>query len=118
MQSDVGALRQRLLEGDARGAAALFEGPVLPRSEAPGVVELRDELDGWIRRTVMAAEDLEALWSWLNTPAGEEDLFAWKRFLSNLPAQDGRRGLAAARLVRLRVLFARPGAVAGAPRSR
>jgi hypothetical protein len=53
----------------------------------------------------MSAEDPDALWSWLNTPPGAEDLPAWKRFLSNVPPDDGRRGLAAARLARLRAVF-------------
>jgi hypothetical protein len=49
---------------------------------------------------------VEAMWSWLTTPSGHEDLQTWKRLLANLPAEDGRRGLAAARLERLRPLLA------------
>lgn len=40
---------------------------------------------------------------------------AWKRFLSSVPHEDGRRGLAAARLERLRSLFGVPGETTAAP---
>ena len=101
VESDAGALRARLRDGRVAEALAGY-GTVLPRSEAPGVAELRDELEGWARRAALAGDDAEILWSWLQTPAGAEDLQAWKRFLAELPATDGRRGLAAQRLARLR----------------
>jgi hypothetical protein len=115
VRGDIGMVRQLLGAGDVRKAAALYPGPVLPRSEAPGVIELRDELEGWTRRAVMASDDLESLWTWLRTPSGGNDMQAWKRFLSSVPPQDGRRGLAAARLERLRSLFGVPGETASAP---
>jgi hypothetical protein len=86
-------------------AAAHYPGPILPRSTAPGIVELRDELEGWTRRAVVGSNDVDALWAWLNTTSGEDDMHAWKRFLANVPHEDGRRGLAAARLARLRPLL-------------
>jgi hypothetical protein len=79
---------------------------VLPRSEAPGIVELQRELDGWIRRAVLAGDDSETLWNWLATSSGAEDLPAWKRFLASVPFEDGRSSLAAARLERLRTIYA------------
>jgi hypothetical protein len=50
----------------------------------------------------MMCEDREALWAWLQTGSGQDDLPAWKRFLSDLPFEDPRRALAASRLVQLR----------------
>jgi hypothetical protein len=99
------AVQEELLrDGEVGEAVARYRGPMLPRSEAPGVADLRDELDGWTRRAVLASDDLEALWTWLTTPSGEDDMQAWKRFLSSVPPEDGRRGLAAVRLERLRSL--------------
>jgi hypothetical protein len=106
VQSDVADVRQLLRDGQAGEAAALYRGPLLPSSDAPGVVDLRNELDGWTRRAALTSDDNEALWSWLNTPSGEDDIQAWKRLLSSIPHADGRRALAAARLERLRPLFA------------
>jgi GAF domain-containing protein len=106
--TDLAAIQQLLHDGKAREAAQRYTGRLLPRSEAPGIAELRDELEGWMRRSVLAADDADTLWPWLATPSGEEDIHAWKRFLANLPHEDGRRGLAGARLERLRVLLATP----------
>jgi transcriptional regulator of acetoin/glycerol metabolism len=106
VECDFMHVQQLLRDGHPDEAVARYPGPLMPRSEAPGVMVLREELDGWTRRAVMTNDDVEPLWSWLNTPSGDEDLHAWKRFLANLPHADGRRGLAAARLERLRPLLA------------
>ncbi len=86
VRSDVDALRRRLRDG-AVGEAVADYGTLLPRSDAPGITELRDELEGWTRRAVLAGDDAELLWAWLGTPAGAEDLPAWKRFLAELPVR-------------------------------
>jgi len=106
VESDFGVVQEHLRQGRAPEAAARYPGPLLPRSEAPGIVELQRELDGWIRRAVLAGDDSDALWSWLATSSGAEDLPAWKRFLASVPFDDGRRGLAAVRLERLREIYA------------
>lgn len=105
VRSDLDTVRELLRVGRAADGVARYPGAVLPRSEAPGVVELRHELDGWMRRAVMAGEDVGALWAWLSGPSGADDALAWKRFVANIPHGDGRRGLAAARLERLRGVF-------------
>jgi hypothetical protein len=102
VDSDLGTVGQLLEEGRAADAASHYPGPMLPRSDAPGVVDLRTELEGWMRRSVMSAEDVEPLWRWLHTPSGEDDVAAWRRFLATVPYEDGRRGQAATRLERLR----------------
>lgn len=94
---------ERLLRaGQPCEAAQRYTAPLLPRSEAPGVVETREELDAWVRRAVLAAEDREALWAWLQSSSGRDDLPAWKRFLADLEFDDPRRALAASRLAHLR----------------
>ena len=50
----------------------------------------------------MSGGDRDALWEWLQTPSGAEDLPAWQRLLANLAFQDPRRSLAASRIARLR----------------
>jgi hypothetical protein len=108
LESDLAAVRRLLHDGRVDEAAEMYRGPVLPRSEAPAVADVRNELEGWTRRAVVASEDIDALWTWLRSPSGEDDIQGWKRFLSSLPHEDGRRGLAAARLERLRPLFGVP----------
>jgi hypothetical protein len=100
--SDVGSLRRLLRQGRVAEAAALYAGPLLPHSEAPAVVDLRRELEGWTRHAVITSDDSDALWTWVTRPGGAGDLQAWVRFLSNVPYEDGRRALAAAHVARLR----------------
>jgi hypothetical protein len=50
----------------------------------------------------MTDDDPEALWAWLQTPSGADDLGGWKRLVSRLQYQDPRRAKAAARLQELR----------------
>ena len=102
VSSDVAEVCGLLYRGDVRQAALRYLGPLLPRSEAPGVVHQRQALEHWMRQSVMSFGDQEALWAWLSTSGGEHDLAAWQRLLSNLPFQDPRRSLAASRVGQLR----------------
>lgn len=102
IEADFLAVQDLLRAGQPRRAAEQYPGPLLPRSEAPGVVELREELDAFVRRAVMATEDREALWAWLDSSSGRDDRPSLSRFLADLPFDDPRRALAAARLGRLR----------------
>jgi hypothetical protein len=104
VNSDVGTVCGLLHRGEVRAAAARYSGPLLPRSLAPGVIAERDELEGWMRQSVMSGGDQEALWSWLQTPNGARDLPAWQRLLANLAFADPRRSLAAARVAQLRAV--------------
>lgn len=102
VESDVGRVQAMLRRGAVREAAEAYTGPLLPVSDAPGVVRRRDELDGWLRHAVMTGGDREALWAWTQSPAGRDDVAAWKLALSRLDFKDPRRSQAAAQLGRLR----------------
>jgi GAF domain-containing protein len=106
VRCDLTAVQDLLRAGRPADAAARYRGPLLARSEAPGVVALRRELEGWLRRSLLVSEDVEGLWSWLTTASGDDDLQSWRRFLANVTPEDGRRGLAATRLEHLRPAFA------------
>jgi hypothetical protein len=102
VMSDVGQVCGLLHRGEVREAAIRYAGPLLPESQAPGVVREREALESWMRQSVMSSGDQEALWSWVKSASGAHDLAAWQRLLSNLPFQDPRRSLAAARIGNLR----------------
>ena len=91
--------------GAVREAAEAYSGPLLPGSEAPGIVREREHLDNWLRQAVLTSDDPDAVWAWVNSPSGEQDLGAWKRLLSQLDFRDPRRSLCAARVAELRRLF-------------
>ena len=104
VESDIASLRRLLRQGRVFEAASLHADLLLPRSDAPGVIEIRDELESWTRNAALTSDDLDALWTWVTNPCGAEDLPAWVRFLSQVPYEDGRRALAAAHVKRLRDL--------------
>jgi hypothetical protein len=106
VESDVGRIKGLLDRGAVRQAVECYEGLLLPRSEAPGVVREREAVDGWVRQAVMTADDDEALWGWVQSTSGAGDLAAWKRLLAALDFRDPRRSLAAARLKSLRAAYA------------
>jgi len=102
LETDVRRIEGLLAGGAVREAAEAYAGPLLPSSEAPGVVRERERLDTWLRQAVMTADDTEALWAWVHCTTGEDDLAAWKRLLTQLEFRDPRRSLCAARVGELR----------------
>jgi hypothetical protein len=102
VETDVRLIEGLLAGGRVREAAEAYAGPLLPTSEAPGVQRERERLDTWLRQAVMTSDDAEALWAWVHTPTGADDLPAWKRLLTHLEFRDPRRSLAAARVGELR----------------
>jgi hypothetical protein len=102
VETDVRRVEGLLRAGDVREAAEAYAGPLLPDSEAPGIVDAREQLDAWLRQAVMTSDDIDALWAWVNGPTGRDDLAAWKRLLAALEFRDPRRSLLAARVGELR----------------
>jgi hypothetical protein len=106
VESDVARVKGLLDRGAVREAVELYGGPLLPHSEAPGVVRERDSLEAWLRQAVMTADEDDTLWAWVQSASGREDLGAWKRLLAQLHFLDPRRSLAAAEVRRLRKTYA------------
>jgi hypothetical protein len=102
VETDVRHVEGLLTAGRVRDAAERYPGPLLPSSEAPGIVRERERLEGWLRQAVMTSDDTEALWAWVQTPTAGDDLAAWKRLLAHLPYNDPRRPRVAARVRELR----------------
>ena len=72
-----------LVDDDVAAAVAAYPGPLLPASDAPGVVALRDELHARVRAAVLASGSVVALRAWVDGP-GREDSAAWCA-LSDVP---------------------------------
>jgi hypothetical protein len=106
VESDVARVKGLLDRGAVREAVGRYHGPLLPHSEAPGVVRERDSLDAWVRQAVMTADEADTLWAWVQSTSGREDRGAWKRLLAQLHFHDPRRSLAAAEVRRLRATYA------------
>ena len=82
---DIDDVRDRLARGDVAGAVEAYRGPVLPRSEAPGVVAVREALDAELRAALSRTRDQDALETWTLGSVGADDWDAWQRLLVLLP---------------------------------
>jgi hypothetical protein len=103
--SDWAAVSAQLAVGDLAEALRLYRGPLLPHSEAPGVVELRGDLDRALRAAILASDQPEFLVSWTRSRWGASDLEMWQRLCAVLPASSPLRPLAATTAAKLDAEF-------------
>ncbi len=76
---DVERVEELLRAGRLAAAVQAYVGPVLPASEAPAIVELRDGLHQKLRATLLASDDADALSQWLGSPHGACDAAVARR---------------------------------------
>lgn len=95
--ADFLVVRDRLLQWDLSGALALYGGPLLPGSEAPGVVELREELWSLIKTALHSRGTPEQVYE---VALLENDPELWHMASERLPETDPRQALLKARLKR------------------
>ncbi|MGW4124308.1 GAF domain-containing protein [Nocardia sp. NPDC004711] len=105
--TDVEALRAALDSGDVDSAVRLYAGPVLPRSTAPGVIDIRDELRVRLRTAVLRSGDASVLSRWTSGAEGRDDAAAWATYRANV---DRESPLYAQIEAKIRVLDRRLGA--------
>ncbi len=92
----------RLLQaGELTEALAAWHGPLLPRSDAPGVREERDDLIVALRDAVLHRRDVGALWTFAQTSTGADDPAVLETLTKLLPPTDTRRSVVLARLRRV-----------------
>jgi hypothetical protein len=111
--STVGA---HLAAGRLRDALRGYRGPLLPQSDAPGVVQIRERLERQLRAAVIASGNLDLMIAWTRSRWGADDLEMWQRQAQALPAQSPLRPIAVAEVVRLHEEFGLP-ALSGRPGS-
>ncbi|GAA2402418.1 GAF domain-containing protein [Streptomyces glaucosporus] len=100
VRTDHDTVADALRAGDLPTALAAYRGPLLPASEAPGVVRLRRLLEDRLRQALLVRRDPALLDGWVRTPWGEDDLQVWEALAGALPP--GARAVPAARLRALR----------------
>ncbi|NMH97180.1 helix-turn-helix domain-containing protein [Pseudonocardia acidicola] len=101
VDSDFGAVRQALKAGRAEAALRACSGSLLPRSDAPEIREVRDEIVAGLRRAVLDADDPVLLHTFAGHPLGLTDLEVHDRLVELLPAGDPRRPVVVSRWARL-----------------
>ncbi len=92
-----------LQRGAHRIALEIYRGAVLPRSEAPGVIELRNKVSSLLREAVMTDGSAESLLRYAELPEARNDVGVRRAALRLLPARSPRRAAVVADLERLEV---------------
>lgn len=72
------AVEAMLAAGDVAGAMRAYRGPLLPRSFAPGVVRLREQLEQSLRRAVLRSGRTDLMSTWTRRPWGSDDYEMWQ----------------------------------------
>lgn len=101
LETDAQHVVSLLDRGAHRVALAAYRGPALPQSVAPGVEELRDDVRGALRETLLAEAGADVLLAYLDTDEGADDIEVLQLCLSLLPARSPKRAGLVARLDRL-----------------
>jgi hypothetical protein len=86
VSADVLAVTRLLEHGRVADALAAYAGPLLPASDAPGVVRLRRLVDGELRAAVLASRDHRLIQTWVRSAWGAEDLPMWEAYAALAPA--------------------------------
>ncbi len=102
------AVAAHLAAGRLRDALRAYHGPLLPQSEAPGIVARRDALQAQLRAAVLAAGQAELMVAWTRSRWGAEDLPMWQEQARALPVNSPLRAAAAAEARRLEQELRRP----------
>jgi hypothetical protein len=67
-----------LAAGDLASAMRAYRGALLPRSVAPGVVRLRESIEGDLRRAVLASGRTDLMSAWTRSASGADDYEMWQ----------------------------------------
>jgi hypothetical protein len=71
------AVEAQVSAGDLRGAVRSYRGPILPRSTAPGVIRLRDQLHMSLRESVRRSSQADLISTWTRSSWGSDDYELW-----------------------------------------
>ncbi|UQU63925.1 GAF domain-containing protein [Couchioplanes caeruleus] len=99
--ADFLAVNRLLDHGRIAEALAAYAGPLLPSSDAPGVVRLRRLIDGRLRTAILTGADPRLIQTWVTAPWGADDLEMWEAYAAALPIGSPARTLAARRIAHL-----------------
>lgn len=71
------AAQAHLAAGDVRAAMRTYQGPLLPRSTAPGVVRIREALEEAMRRALLVSQQTDLMSAWTRSRWGGDDYAMW-----------------------------------------
>lgn len=98
---DSGQVLNCLQRGAHRIALEIYRGAVLPRSEAPGIIDLRDRVSSLMREAVLTDGSAETLLKYAALPEARDDVDVRNAALKLLPPRSPKRAAVVADLERL-----------------
>ncbi|GGC73923.1 transcriptional regulator [Hoyosella rhizosphaerae] len=101
VRTDVADVMAALQRGDIKVAIRSYTGPVLPESDAPGVVDLREDLHSRMQAALLRSGDPAMLNFWTSSVHGRDDLTSLEAYLHSLRPEDPMRSQVKARIMRL-----------------
>ncbi|GIF07155.1 GAF domain-containing protein [Actinoplanes siamensis] len=85
LTTDFDAVLEHLGNGRTPLALDAYPGPLLPGSDAPGIVRLRRMIEGRLRTAVLATGDRRLLRAWIDSQWGADDLEIWEAYTRLAP---------------------------------
>lgn len=98
---DAAQVLSYLDRGAHRLALNIYKGAALPRSESPGLSELRNRVSVLLREAILSDASIEVLLSYLQLPEATHDVEAWRYALRLLPQRSPKRAAVVAHVERL-----------------
>ncbi|WP_246371307.1 GAF domain-containing protein [Nocardioides pelophilus] len=95
------AVGAQLAAGDLRSAMRGYDGPVLPRSTAPGVVRIREELESSLRHALLRSGTADLMSAWTRSSWGRDDYEMWQEQRRTVSASSPMRALVDGQIARL-----------------
>lgn len=102
VRSDIAVVRDHLDRGRVGRAVGAYTGPVLPDSEAPAVIQIREQLHARMRNSILKHGDSDLLLRFADTTFGRDDLQLWEAAEALMGPRSPRSDTVAARVNRLR----------------
>jgi hypothetical protein len=98
---DTGQVLSCLQRGAHRIALEIYRGGVLPRSEAPGIIDLRNRVSSLLREAVLTDGSAESLLKYAALPEARNDVGIRRAALRLLPPRSPKRAAVVADVERL-----------------
>lgn len=101
VKGDWATVLDRIGDGEVEAALRAYSGPLLPRSIAPAIEELRESVHESLAAAVRGSGRADLLTTWTRHPWGADDVRAWEALTRLLPVTSPLRTVAQAHLQRL-----------------
>jgi hypothetical protein len=105
VESDWHTVEGHLMAGRLAEAMRCYRGPLLPRSDAPGIAARRERLERLLRHAVLQSGSVDLMIAWTRARWGADDLEMWQREHRLLPTDSPLRPIAQAEIARLSVEY-------------